>query len=513
MARFSTRAASLVILVAISLFTLFSGAAAPALAQGDNVVVVNVETANIRSGPAANTTSLGSVTGGTELPVTGRSPDGAWWRVLSPFGTGWISDVVVVFRGSIGAVPFVSEPAGTLEAPYVIVDGYPVTVYRNPNEDSFIVGIAPTGTIMYILGLSNDGNWWQVDTSMGPGFVKAGQVALRGDASSVPRVGDPGPSFDGPTVRVNTNTPVVTEPGGGDMIGTLAAGTALPAGGRTADNTWWQVASTFGIGWIPVSNVSLAGAASNIRVTSNATFPGPGPTGAAFATVIIEAERKVAYNEATFASPPMWDIRLGAQGGVIGRSMDGLWLQITTPGYVGWINFSGVTLQGSMTDIPTVVVTPAPIVNIAIVNTHYLNIRSGPGVEYQAIGAASGGDSLRVNGKHPTLPWLRVTGSFGTGWVRIMYIIFRGTWSAVPNVTEPTGQIELPVAVTCIDRTVYSQPSAVSQQSTLPPGTYTIIGRTANYEWALLQTPLGAVWIPYNVIILRGIEAAIPVVD
>ncbi len=481
--------------IALTMVIMLTSLAAPVLAQSGNIVVVNTGAAHIRSGPAANTTALGSVAGGTELAVTGRSPDGAWWRVSSPFGVGWVSAVLVVFRGTMDSVPVVSEPAGTVELPTVIVDGYPATVYRNPNTDSFVVGIAPTGSVMVVLGRTPDGNWWQVQTAIGIGWVNLAQVAFRGDEGAVPRVSDPGPSFDGPTVRVNTDTPVTTLPGGGDVITTLPAGTTLPTGGRSADNTWWQVADIWGIGWIPVRDVSLAGAAANIRVTSNAATPGPAFTGVAYATAFVEAERKVAYQSDSFESNPMWDARLGDQLGVVARSTDGLWLQVARGGYIGWMNFSGITLQGGMADLPIVDTTPV-ITNIAIVNIHRLNIRSGPGAQYQSLTSVPGGTTLIVTGKHPTLPWLRVEGSYGVGWVRIMHIIFRGYWDLVPTVTEPVGTLEVPMAIFYLPQTVYSQPGLEFPAGDVAAGNYPILGKTADGAWFLLQTPLGDAWLP-----------------
>jgi uncharacterized protein YraI len=490
-------------LVLILLIISLISVAAPVLAQTGNVVIVNTGAAHIRSGPAANTTVLGSVAGGTELAVTGRNADTTWWRVASPFGVGWISGELVAFRGTLDAVPIVNTPVGTLETPTVIVDEYPATVYRNPNFDSFVVGIAPTGSIMVVLGRSLDGSWWQVETVIGIGWVNIEHVAFRGDENLVPSVADPGPSFNGPTVRVNTDAAVTTQPGGGDTITVLPAGTTLPTGGRTADNTHWQVADLFGIGWIAVRDVSLAGAAANIRITSNATMPGPGFTGAAFATALIEADRKVAYQSDSFESNPMWDARLGEQLGVVARSTDGLWLQVTRGGFIGWMNFSGITLQGSMAALPIVDTTPI-IVNVAIVDIHRLNIRSGPGAEYQALTSVPGGTTLIVTGKHPTLPWLRVEGSYGVGWVRILHIIFRGYWTLVPVVTEPVGVLEVPMAIFYLPTIVYSQPSLDQPTGTVDEGFYPIISRTADYSWYLLQTPRGNVWLPASELAWSG---------
>lgn len=488
--------------------------AVPATAQGTNAVVVTSGAAHIRSGPSLYTTSLGTVSGGVELVVTGRNETTTWWRVETPFGVGWISAEIAAFRGLLDTVPVVNEPAGTAEAPTVIVEGVAITVYRNPNPDSFVVGIAPTGAVMEVTGRTIDGAWWQVETVMGTGFVRVDEVAFRGDERAVPRVSDPGPTFDGPTVRVNADTAVTSEPGGGLVLGTLAAGTALPAGGRTADNSWWQVAETFGIGWIPVGNVSLAGAASNIRLGSDATTPGPASTGGAFATVVIESPRKIAYAEDSFESAPMWDALLGEQLGVVGRSLDGLWLKVTKTGYAGWIHFSGITLQGTMASIPAIDTSPPPIKNFAIVNTAYLNIRSGPDVIYERLAVASGGDRFEVTGRHPSLPWLRVKGNFGTGWIQNEFVIFRGDWPAVPRVTEPTGDLDMPQAVIEFPHNVYGEPNWDTLAGSIPGGSYTIIAWSAGYAWAQIETEeFGKVWISAEQFVLRGIADNAPIVQ
>jgi uncharacterized protein YraI len=483
-----------------------------AAAQGTNTVVVTSGAAHVRSGPGANTTSLGVAPQGGEMQVTGRTANSTWWRVDSPYGVGWISDVVVTFRGNRDTVPVVSEPVGTIEPPVAYIAFDSVKVYRNPNADSFILGLAPHGNTFVITGRSYDGNWWQISTPLGTGYVVLDQVALRGDATNTPRVGDPGPSFSGPTIRANTDLPISSQPGGETTIGTLTAGSVLPTGGRTADNTWWQVAGTFGFGWVPVNQVSLAGSASNITITSNATFAGPAYTGAAVGNVVIETDRKVAYALDSFDSDPMWAAHLGDQGTVVARSIDGLWLEVIFGNYTGWMHFSGITLQGSMLTIPVFDTTPPPVENIVLVATGRLNVRSGPGIEYSDLGSLPYLTRMTVTGRHPTLPWLRVESPFGTGWVRIMYIVFRGDWSAVPLVTEPIGTIEMPVHIASLNIQVYSQPDIGYPAGEIPPGEYTIIGRNEARTWAQLQTPSGNVWIPYESLILRGVESLIPVV-
>ena len=479
-------------------------------AQGSNYVVVNTGAVHIRSGPSPYMTSLGTVAGGTELAVTGRNAGTTWWRVDSPFGVGWVSDYYVAFRGNLDAVPVVDQPAGTLAPATVIVDRYPATVYSNPDADSFVVGISPTNAVLTVTGISADGKWWQVMTTAGPGWVSVNEVALRGDVSMIPVAGDPGPSFNGPTIRVNSDTTVSSQPGGGDTIATLPAGAMVPAVGRTSDITWWQVTDGW-IGWIPVQDVSLAGSVDNIRVVAQGSATGPASTGAVVARALVEVDRKIAYAEDSYGSAPMWDARLGEELGVIARSTNGSWLKVTKDRYEGWMNFSGLTLFGSLASLPVIDTTPV-IANVAVVNIHRLNIRSGPGAEYQALTSVPGGTTLSVTGRHPSLPWLRVQGDFGVGWVRILYIIFRGVWSAVPVVTEPVGALEAPLAIVNYPHHVYTQPSWEVQAGSIEGGLYPIVGRSANGQWVLIDTSLGQVWISLSEIEIRGLIGNAPVI-
>jgi uncharacterized protein YraI len=71
-------------------------------------VVVNTGNLNVRTGPGPQFSVLGSVPGGTVLPVDGVTPDQAWFLVNSPFGPGWVDAGFVVFRGAVASVPIFS---------------------------------------------------------------------------------------------------------------------------------------------------------------------------------------------------------------------------------------------------------------------------------------------------------------------------------------------------------------------------------------------------------------------
>jgi uncharacterized protein YraI len=89
---------------------------------------------NVREGPGQNYPVMALVTAGTELEVTGRSPDSVWWQVVYPPGTGG--------RGWIYA-PF-TRPANTQAVP-VVETPVPPTPTPTP-PDTPTATPPPTGT-------------------------------------------------------------------------------------------------------------------------------------------------------------------------------------------------------------------------------------------------------------------------------------------------------------------------------------------------------------------------------
>ncbi len=472
-----------------------------AQAQEGNLVTVISGAANIRSGPSAATTILGSVPNGMVLPCTGRSGTG-WWRVESPYGTGWISARISQFRGDYAGLPVTSDPAGA-EATSTVVAAYgPVKVFSNPNFDSFVIAIVPGGDSLTIIAITGDGNWVQVSSPGGVGYVNLGAVARRGPLEQLTVVGDPGPSFNGPTVQLNTDTVVIGVDG--NAIGILPAGAIVPVVGRNADGTRWMVAPDFGVGFISVTNVTLAGTALEIPVVDTGTIAGPPADNVTRFTATVIVERKLLYKKDNYSGVVL-DARRGAELNVIARNPDGTWLQVIYQSNVVWVNFSGISLNGSLELLP-VVSTETPPNNRIIINTYALNVRSGPGPDFTSITVLSGGTEVRTTGRSPDYGWWRIEGDFGVGWVNMKYVIFRGQHWTVPFVTEPAGEIALPYAIVAIDRPVYTTWEGIEVAGTLPGGTqYTVLARSDD-NWTMLQldTPLGHVWLNAGAVVFRG---------
>jgi uncharacterized protein YraI len=151
-----------------------------------------------------------------------------------------------------------------------------------------------------------------------------------------------------------------------------------------------------------------------------------------------------------------------------------------------------------------------------IINTGYLNIRSGPGAQYTSVIALPGGTELSVLGRAADGVWYLVQGPFGQGWLNIDYVLFRGDGSRLPIIRDVVGEIDTPRAT--INRpgaTLYAAPNlTLGVVGTLAEGAEVdVVARTADSLWVQVSTDLGFGWVQADFVNLTGNVGSIPVVS
>ncbi|MBC7809537.1 MAG: SH3 domain-containing protein, partial [Burkholderiales bacterium] len=179
-------------------------------------------------------------------------------------------------------------------------------------------------------------------------------------------------------IVVNTGFLNVRSGPGGQytVIGTLPGGAELAVLALTPDVEWYLVQGSFGQGWIDSEFVLFRGNADSVPVIN--------------------------YESVTSIAPTV------------------------------------VTVQGSAAPVSVSPGTTTASAR-AIVNTSYLNVRSGPGGQYGLITTISGGTELAALGITPDSEWYLVRGSFGDGWIDSEFVIFRGDFRALATIQYPQG--------------------------------------------------------------------------
>jgi uncharacterized protein YgiM (DUF1202 family) len=117
---------------------------------------------------------------------------------------------------------------------------------------------------------------------------------------------------------------------------------------------------------------------------------------------------------------------------IAGRNANSTWLQVqTASGVTGWVEVSLVALGPgtSLDQVPVVEVTaatqpspaasgPAPVTVTPVVD---LNVRGGPGVQYDVVGWLRVGQAAQAVGRNQDGSWLKILHENRYGWVNATY--------------------------------------------------------------------------------------------
>lgn len=114
-----------------------------------------------------------------------------------------------------------------------------------------------------------------------------------------------------------------------------------------------------------------------------------------------------------------------------------------------------------------------------VVNTSFLNVRSGPGPEYSVIAIVVGGTELPVLGSNHSSSWYLVSTLIGQGWVDVTFTLPRGDFRTVPEIDDVVAAVTSAQTATSI---------------ALPQAFLTSLSST-------VQTPLSSTtWVALNVL-------------
>ena len=220
------------------------------------------------------------------------------------------------------------------------------------------------------------------------------------------------------------------------IITSVPGGTELAALAMDYGGIWFQVQGPTGEGWVNSHYTVARG--DFTRLPQAGALPVVLPRGTPHLVVNthrlnIRSGPGVGYN--ILASVPG-----GTELPVVSVHRDRLWHEVDGPTGRGWVNSYYTARRGDFSRLgqgsaPETAPGLTGSVPRVVVNTHRLNIRSGPGVANPAIASVRGGTTLAVKGISPGRHWFLVTGSFGEGWVRNTFTVFRGDIRLVPTMS------------------------------------------------------------------------------
>jgi uncharacterized protein YraI len=455
------------------------------------ILVVNTSFLNVRTGPSASFSVATTVVGGTELPVLGAAGDNTWYQVSTPVGVGWVNIEFTVPRGDFRNVPLVSVDTQP-NAPVIIDAG-------NNNAGAVVAAPATTTTANQPVAASNT-------------IIYRGAVNQTTNAYASPSVGAV-VNLTLYDANNDTDYPIV------DAISGWVA-LDLP-----------QV----GVSWIEENKVIIRLARTTERdvVVINVGTVGfdlsPGQV-ASGPSVLSEGTEAYLLNITPDAQKVEIQLADGTTGFVpfsavrtrTGTTTDENPIPVTNapasqapttgPGPIVDTSLG----QGGGPNNTGVFAAPSPQLNrsVVVVNTSFLNIRSGPGSIYTQVFTARGGSQFEVLGIASDGVWFLVAGPFGQGWVNNEFVVFRGDIASVPIIRDAAGVVSTPIAVIGSSAQLYAAPGTnFGLLGTVPgPVEAPIVARTSDFQWVQINTSAGFGWVLASQVTIRGDANLIPVV-
>lgn len=436
------------------------------------VMIVNTSFLNVRTGPGIQYSVLVTVVGGSALPVLGVANDGVWYQVSTVVGVGWVNSQYVLPRGDFSRVPQAAAPA--LIDPRSIV---PTT--------SGVTTTTTTDETAVDAGFSSQREWGisvitEHQLKATPAMSGADIAFQPADASIIYAV-------IGATFNEGVNWIQIDVPG-------LSSG--------------WLEASKVIFRPFACSNFSAVVATQTAELKRGPD--GSGVDGGAFMQVGAEAYLLDVKGN-------LYKVEL--QNGTIGW-LDSSQLRVRQAGEVK-IPFcdqvATLAASGATATRPTFTVDPSVAfasVPRVIVNTGFLNVRSGPGAQYTTVITLAGGTEVSVLGVAPDRVWYLVQGPFGQGWLNNEFVLFRGDGSRLPIIRGAVGSVAAPTASLNRDVVVYAAPNlTLGSIGNLAVGTQVeVVARTADLKWVQLKTSLGFGWVQAEFVTISGDTGLIPVI-
>lgn len=208
------------------------------------------------------------------------------------------------------------------------------------------------------------------------------------------------------------------------VIAVLPRGSSYSVLGRTADNTWWQIALVpSGLtGWVSGQFFSVTNAQLVPVVNFTVPAPAPPPNG-----VVNTAQLNVRAIPDPFSGAVLTRVAFSETYLIVGRN-DGptRWYQISLPtGITGWVNARYLNVT-NVQNVPVTYTTgptiPQPQV-FGTVTAFFLNVRTTPN-PYIAniITVIARGQTFQVIGRNAAGTWWQINlGNGITGWVSGRY--------------------------------------------------------------------------------------------
>ena len=287
--------------------------------------------------------------------------------------------------------------------------------------------------------------------------------------------------------------------------------------GRWATNNWVLIRLYNGTeGWVNSVYLQTSVPISQLPVVGGTPPPQPEPVPPIAGPVAIV--NTGALNIRSGPGPTYPSVAVVTSGQhllLIGRNASATWALVQLPnGIQGWVNVYYVQTSVPVVNLPVVDAAPPDASQaVGVVNTGAVNVRSGPGAQYNSVAVLSAGTTVTLIGRNADATWTKVRLSNGVeGWINSSYLTTNVSIWALPIVESPPPENGAIVNVGALN-VRYGPGTGFGVFAVVFRGqVVTLIGRSAYSTWAQVRIPTGAIgWVNSNYLISPVPYESLPV--
>ena len=204
--------------------------------------------------------------------------------------------------------------------------------------------------------------------------------------------------------------------------------------------------------------------------------------------------------------PVVTVLATGQQFTLLSRNVDGSWVQAQLiTGLTGWVNARFVATS---TSVPNLAVSQSTGRYNATVGAHFLNVRGGPGANFEIVGKLVRGQGMDLVGRNLDSTWAQIQMPGGaSGWVSARYIAasvrvdtlpLTSSTGILPTLPQPQSGTGQTGVVTAFGLNIRFGPGiGYHRFDGLAQGeSVSLIGRNAAGNWLLVQQANGTTgWV------------------
>lgn len=264
--------------------------------------------------------------------------------------------------------------------------------------------------------------------------------------------------------------------------------------GRYDGTTWVKVRTPSGHeGWVNSYYLNMTVALYSLPLAGVTPSPSPTPPPTAIvATGALNVRHGpgVTYGVASV-------VYRGQTLAVLGRDGGANWLRVRLAGgSEGWVGAHLVTLNVPLNSLPVAGTPSAPGTATGVVTLGALNVRSGPGMEYEVITHLFEGQKVTLLGRTPSTGWVKVRLPAGSeGWIATHLLTLNVPVSSLPVASSAptpagaTAMVNVGALHVRYGPGIVYYPLAIVYRG----DTVTLLGRSANADWVQVRLADGRV--------------------